>query len=80
MPRSNYQPDPRLDLVLERIVDVPQELVLKAWTSPEHLKPWFTPAPWKTVDLRNRSSARRDFPDGDALTGGTGVPQRRLLP
>jgi len=40
MPRSNYQPDPRLDLVLERIVDVPQELVWKAWTSPEHLKPW----------------------------------------
>ncbi len=45
-----YQPDPRLDLVLERIVDVPPELVWKAWTSPEHLKPWFTPAPWHTVD------------------------------
>jgi uncharacterized protein YndB with AHSA1/START domain len=45
-----YQPDPRLDLVLERIVDVPPELVWKVWTSPEHLKPWFTPAPWQTVD------------------------------
>ena len=42
--------DPRTDLVLERIVDVPPELVWKAWTSPEHLKQWFTPAPWKTVD------------------------------
>ncbi len=41
-----HQPDPRLDLVFERIVDVPQELVWKAWTSPEHLTPWFTPAPW----------------------------------
>jgi uncharacterized protein YndB with AHSA1/START domain len=50
MPRSNYQPDPRLDLVLERIVDVPPDLVWAAWTTPEHLKPWFTPAPWKTVE------------------------------
>lgn len=41
-----HQPDPRLDLVFERIVDVPQELVWKAWTSPEHLTPWFTSAPW----------------------------------
>ncbi len=45
-----YQPDPRLDLVLERIIDVPPELVWKAWTSPEHLKPWFAPAPWKPID------------------------------
>ena len=42
--------DSRLDLVLERIVDVPRELVWKAWTTPEHLKKWFTPAPWTTVD------------------------------
>ena len=46
----HHQPDPRLDLVLERIVDVAPELIWKAWTSPEHLKPWFTPDPWKTVD------------------------------
>jgi uncharacterized protein YndB with AHSA1/START domain len=38
------------DLVLERIVDVPRELVWMAWTTPEHLKRWFTPAPWTTVD------------------------------
>lgn len=44
------QPDPRLDLVFERIVDVPRELIWTAWTKPEHLKQWFTPAPWKTVD------------------------------
>ena len=42
--------DPKLDLVLERIVDVPPELVWKAWTEPEHLVKWFTPAPWKTID------------------------------
>jgi uncharacterized protein YndB with AHSA1/START domain len=44
------QPDPRLDLVFERIVDIPRELIWTAWTTPEDLKPWFTPAPWKTVD------------------------------
>lgn len=44
------KPDPKLDLVLERIVDVPKELVWAAWTKPEHIKKWFTPAPWKTVD------------------------------
>jgi uncharacterized protein YndB with AHSA1/START domain len=50
MTRLIHQPDPRLDLVLERIVDVPQELVWAVWTTPEHLKHWFTPVPWKTVD------------------------------
>jgi len=42
--------DSNLDLVLERVVDVPCELVWEAWTKPEHIKEWFTPAPWKTVD------------------------------
>jgi uncharacterized protein YndB with AHSA1/START domain len=42
--------DPRLDLLLERVVDVPPELVWAAWTVPEHVKKWFTPSPWKTVD------------------------------
>jgi uncharacterized protein YndB with AHSA1/START domain len=26
------------------------ELVWLAWTTPEHIKKWFTPAPWKTVE------------------------------
>jgi uncharacterized protein YndB with AHSA1/START domain len=42
--------DPNLDLTFERIVDVPKELIWKAWTQPEHLKPWFCPLPWKTID------------------------------
>jgi uncharacterized protein YndB with AHSA1/START domain len=51
MSHSNYsQPDPKLDLVLERIVDVPRELVWKAWTAPEHIKKWFAPAPFTTPD------------------------------
>lgn len=48
--------DPKLDLVLERTVDVPPELVWLAWTQPEHLQKWFTPKPWTTtaceIDLR----------------------------
>lgn len=48
--------DPKLDLILERVVDVPRELVWKAWTTPEHVKKWFCPAPWTVshceIDLR----------------------------
>jgi len=48
--------DPKLDLVLEREIDVPVELVWKAWTTPEHLKNWFVPKPWSVtacqIDLR----------------------------
>lgn len=43
--------DPKLDLVLERIVDVPPELVWAAWTKPEHLKEWFTPRPWTVSEV-----------------------------
>jgi uncharacterized protein YndB with AHSA1/START domain len=50
MTRIDSQPDSSLDLLLERVVDVPPERVWKAWTEPQHLKRWFTPAPWKTVD------------------------------
>jgi uncharacterized protein YndB with AHSA1/START domain len=52
----DYTPDPKLDLVLERDIDVPRELVWAAWTQPEHLRHWFTPAPWTVasceIDLR----------------------------
>ena len=51
-----YVLNPSLDLVMERIVDVPPDLVWLAWTSPEHLKQWFCPRPWTTpvceIDLR----------------------------
>ncbi len=46
----SFPADPDLDLLLEREVDVPRELVWAAWTQPEQLKRWFTPAPWTTID------------------------------
>jgi len=45
-----FVPDPKLDLLLERVVDVPRARVWAAWTRPEHLKRWFTPVPWQTVE------------------------------
>lgn len=47
---DSFTPDPRLDLVLERVIDVPPAKVWAAWTRPEHLVKWFTPRPWTTVD------------------------------
>jgi uncharacterized protein YndB with AHSA1/START domain len=40
----------RLDLTLTRLVDVPRALVWKAWTTPEHLKKWWAPKPYETID------------------------------
>lgn len=45
--------DPELDLVLERVVDVPPHLVWAAWTTPEYVKKWFTPAPWRTISAKS---------------------------
>jgi uncharacterized protein YndB with AHSA1/START domain len=42
--------DPERDLLLERLVDVPVELVWKAWTDPEHLRAWFAPRPFETIE------------------------------
>jgi uncharacterized protein YndB with AHSA1/START domain len=83
------QLDPKTDLVLERVVDVAPELVWKAWTTPEYLKQWFTPAPWKTVgceiDLRpgGKFHTVMESPEGQQFPN-TGcylevVPNRRLI-
>ncbi len=48
-----HHPDARLDLVLERVVDVPAEFLWRGWTVPEQLKKWFTPVPWKTLDCES---------------------------
>lgn len=51
MPDNKNHHD-NLDLVLTRTVDVPREIVWKLWTEPEHMKKWFAPKPWTTVDIK----------------------------
>jgi uncharacterized protein YndB with AHSA1/START domain len=75
MTKQLIETNPKLDLILERVVDVPRELVWAAWTKPEHIEKWFTPAPWKTVDCEidlrpggifrtvMRSPEGQDFPN-----------------
>jgi uncharacterized protein YndB with AHSA1/START domain len=68
---NHFVPNPALDLVLERTIAVPPERVWAAWTEPELLMQWFTPAPWKTVavdvDVRpgGRCVTTMESPDGD---------------
>ena len=39
-----------LDLVLERTLDAPIDLVWKAYTDPDHLKRWFAPRPYEITE------------------------------
>ncbi len=88
MAKYDFPIDPKLDLVLERAVDVPPSKVWKAWTVPEHLMPWFCPKPWRTteceIDLRPGGKFRTVMqgPAGEKFDG-TGcylavVPERQL--
>lgn len=84
-----FKPDPKLDLVLERELDVPVDLVWKAWTTPEHLKHWFVPKPWTItdakIDLRPggvfstvmRSPEGQEFPNNGCYLEV--VPNERLV-
>jgi len=70
-----HKPDPSLDLLLERTVDVPVELVWQAWTNPELLMKWFCPLPWKTIacemDLHPGGifATTMQSPEGDEYPG-----------
>ena len=84
-----WKPDPKLDLVLERDIDVPVELVWAAWTQPKHMVKWFTPAPYTTVraemDLRPggaclvvmRSPEGQEFPNPGCILEV--IPNTRLV-
>ena len=46
-PRENELSE---DLVIERVLDAPRDLVWTAWTNPELLKRWWCPKPYETPD------------------------------
>jgi uncharacterized protein YndB with AHSA1/START domain len=83
------KPDPKLDLVLEREIDVPVDLVWKAWTTPEHIKHWFVPRPWTVTDVKMdlrpggvfstimRSPDGQEFPNNGCYLEV--VPNERLI-
>jgi uncharacterized protein YndB with AHSA1/START domain len=77
MSHTRREFDPQLDLVLERTVDVPRHLVWRAWTEPELLTQWFTPAPWTTPEAEIELEPGGIFrtlmrsPEGEEQ-GGTG--------
>jgi uncharacterized protein YndB with AHSA1/START domain len=89
MTMTDLTVDPTLDLVLEREVDVPPQLVWACWTTPEHLKKWFAPRPYETIDceidLRPGGIFRAVMrsPEGEVMDDGNGcilevVENRRL--
>lgn len=88
-PLFQFIPDPALDLVLEREIDVPVQLVWEAWTSPESIREWFCPKPWSVssceIDLRPggrfntvmRSPEGEEFPNSGCYLEV--VPNTRLV-
>jgi uncharacterized protein YndB with AHSA1/START domain len=86
---AGFQIDPTLDLVLERSTEIAPEKVWAAWTQPQHIRHWFTPAPWKTVDCKidlrpggmfytlMQSPEGKDFPNHGCCLEV--VPNRRLV-
>ena len=52
--------DPARDLLLERVVPVPRAFVWAAWTQPDLVVQWFTPAPYTTVDCEIATAAIRN--------------------
>ena len=90
MTESERVIDPNLDLVLEREVDVPPNLVWAAWTIPEHVVKWYAPKPYETVeceiDLRPGGIFRAVMrsPEGQLMDEGAGcvlevVENRRFV-
>ena len=66
------------DLVLERTLNAPRDLVWKAWTDPEHLKQWFAPKPYEIseleLDLRPGGVFRLRMVGPDGFDTGHGNP------
>jgi len=66
------------DLILERTLDAPIELVWEAYTNPEHMKQWFAPKPYEVtemeLDLRPGGIFRLRMIGPGGFDTGHGVP------
>jgi uncharacterized protein YndB with AHSA1/START domain len=66
------------DLVLERTLNAPRELVWRAWTDPKLLKQWFAPKPFEIseveMDLRPGGIFRIRMVGPDGFDTGHGNP------
>jgi uncharacterized protein YndB with AHSA1/START domain/DNA-binding transcriptional ArsR family regulator len=67
-------------LIVKRMLNAPQELVFKAWTTPEHIQQWMRPetgmvVPFASMDLRvgGRYRIQMQKPDGEFEKDGCGV-------
>jgi uncharacterized protein YndB with AHSA1/START domain len=80
--------DPELDLVLERELNAPSDLLYLCWTKPEHLVHWFVPRPHKVtaceLDVRPGGACNTTFEVDGNLMENNGVylevvPNRKLV-
>lgn len=81
--------NPELDLILERMTDIPASDIWEAWTNPELIKEWFCPRPWKTtactIDLRPGGvfATTMKGPEGEEFSGAgcilEVVPNKRFV-
>ena len=66
------------DLMLERTLDAPIDLVWQAYTDPEHIKQWFAPRPYQIteceLDLQPGGIFRIRMTGPDGFDTGHGVP------
>lgn len=66
------------DLVLERTLDAPVDLVWEAYTNPDHIKQWFAPKPYEVteveLDLKPGGVFRFRMVGPDGFDTGHGVP------
>ena len=66
------------ELVLERTLNAPVELVWEAYTNPEHLKGWFAPRPYEIteieLDLQPGGIFRFRMVGPDGFDTGHGTP------
>jgi uncharacterized protein YndB with AHSA1/START domain len=69
--------DPELDLVLERELNAPREILWQIWTQPEHLVHWFVPKPHKVtkcdLDVRPGGACNTTFDVEGTIMENNGV-------